>query len=485
MRQPARSQRVVLTGALAVACAIACDTVLDIQDPTMRPSGSSGEAGEQTGGAPNSGGTNTVSKLPVGGEAGTPTVSGGNAGMGGVSGAANTSGSAGEAGQAGAGGAPECTPDAVRCAGTTEKSPEICDATSHWTANTTEAVGDCPVLCANGKCTVCSDGDKRCSVCADGDANCSTNQPQKCVDGAWADDGDECVNYCDKGGCVTPTSCNSPTDSRSKCTSNQSCCLSLLVPGGQFKRHFDGIYFLDDTHPAEISQFYLDKFEVTVGRMKQFVAAYSNLDLKNGDGKSNHIADDTGWSESLILPADTKALTDLLKCDGATWSDAEENTQLPINCVPFNLAYAFCIWDGGRLPTDAEWNFAAAAGNEQRLYPWKPLAGDVQITDQYAYFYADNHLLPTSVGSLSLGNARWGQADMAGNVSEWTLDYQQDPLPTDTCHDCLNTTASSDRTYHGGSFIDSEVYLVVSNPGYGDPTQGSSDLGFRCARDLK
>ncbi|WP_438023210.1 formylglycine-generating enzyme family protein [Sorangium sp. So ce233] len=47
-----------------------------------------------------------------------------------------------------------------------------------------------------------------------------------------------------------------------------------------------------------------------------------------------------------------------------------ENEARPIRCVSWSVAFAFCAWDGGRLPTEAEWNHASAGGSEQREYPW-------------------------------------------------------------------------------------------------------------------
>jgi sulfatase modifying factor 1 len=471
MRTALKWGRVALIGAVAMVCAIACDSVLDIQPPKMRP----GEAGAPSGaGAPDTGGSSSVAGI---------TTNGGAAGEALVTMTAGAAGAAaGAGGEGGAGQPKECATDALRCAGATEKTPEICDASGHWAPNSAEANGDCPLLCAAGKCTVCVNDEKRCSVCTEGDASCSTNRPQKCVDGAWKDEPDTCTHYCDAGSCITPPSCDAQFAARTRCKS-ESCCESLLVPGGTFSRDFDGsVDYGDASFVAEISPFYLDKFEVTVGRIRQFVNAYGQLSLKNGSGKSAHIANDSGWSTDYVLPTDKNALVAQLKCQGTTWSDTVgDNNDLPVNCSTFNVAYAFCIWDGGRLPTEVEWNFAAAGGAEQRAYPWKPPSTGPAITDAYAN-YNNANPGPISVGSKSLGNGRWGQADLAGNVAEWTHDYFGD-YPA-VCKDCLNTTAAAERTERGGSYTALGDFLFVSFRGSIEPTATRSFVGFRCARDL-
>jgi formylglycine-generating enzyme required for sulfatase activity len=268
---------------------------------------------------------------------------------------------------------------------------------------------------------------------------------------------------------------------------DESCCASLLVPAGSFKRDFDGgeDYF-DDSHAAEIRAFYLDKFEVTVGRMRQFVRVYEELkrDLADGDGKSSYVSDDAGWNTNSSLPATQDDLLTQLKCTGTTWSDAiNENNDLPVNCLPFNVAYAFCVWDGGRLPTEAEWNYAAAGGDEQRVYPWKaPISGPI-ITSDYAN-YGDSQPGPIAVETTPLGNGRWGQADLAGNVAEWVMDYYSSTYPQD-CVDCMNSTPALDRPLRGGSYLMDESVLVVAARGSLGANESRTFVGFRCARESR
>lgn len=212
--------------------------------------------------------------------------------------------------------------------------------------------------------------------------------------------------------CRLPPSC---VGLATTCGALDDCCASPLVPGGTYNRSNDPSY------PATVSDFRLDKYEVTVGRFRKFVDAYSQNMVVHGAGKNPHNAEDPGWEGIWsTLPADADELRAELNCDAPyqTWTDAPgDNESLPMTCLGVELANAFCTWDGGRVPTEAEWNFAAAGGNEQRKYPWGVEEPGEASTRA---IFGSSRVAP--VGSIRAGQGRWGHADLAGNVAEWTRD---------------------------------------------------------------
>jgi formylglycine-generating enzyme required for sulfatase activity len=313
--------------------------------------------------------------------------------------------------------------------------------------------------------------------------------------------------FCDGGACLAePPSCAQGGAGMTTCGGATSCCASGEVEGGVYDRSYDGLSagYTSMAFPAKVTGFRLDRYEVTVGRFRPFIDAVAGGWLPgSGAGKHAYLnqglglnatagGNEPGWDAvdwNANLAATLDDWTGNLSCisPGATWSASPgDGEALPINCVTWYEAYAFCIWDGGFLPSEAEWNYAAAGGAEQRAYPWSPpLAGAGSGTPAIGCSDADysdcTSGATSAAGTYSpAGDGKWGQSDLAGNVWEWTLDWNASYVTP--CTDCANLTAASERVLRGGSYTTAASFLLVSYRLSHDALTRDGDIGLRCAR---
>jgi formylglycine-generating enzyme required for sulfatase activity len=254
-----------------------------------------------------------------------------------------------------------------------------------------------------------------------------------------------------------------------------------LVPGGTFNRSNDA------ANPATVSDFVLDTFEVTVGRFRGFIDSGRGTKANPpaaGAGAHPLIAGtgwDSAWNESLVAdPAAMKALLQPLALH--TWSDTGLNDALPMNYVTWLEAFAFCIWDGGRLPTEAEWNFAAAGGAEQRTYPWGDAAPDATRASFGCMSSQCSAASLVPAGSKPAGAGRWGHLEMSGNVMEWCFDTRPTMLYKNPCVDCAETTPHPYRAQRGGEYYIAAAGITTAYRSHNTTTERKPTFGFRCAR---
>lgn len=265
----------------------------------------------------------------------------------------------------------------------------------------------------------------------------------------------------------------------------ESCCASAVVTGGAATLGVGAM-----KSQATIASFRMDKYEVTVGRFRKFL---QNYDSTPSPGVGAHPSvPDSGWNGSWVLPPTAGAVKSSLLCHStlSTWKEPAVDAAhevLPINCITWYEAFAFCAWDGGRLPTEAEWEFAATNGVDGSAYAW----GSATPTHDLAVFdckadgvagCAATDVLP--VGSKPAGQGVFGHFDFAGSLWEWNLDLQAD-YPA-TCDNCANVSAGTLRVLRGGSYFSTLNYISPRYRYAQDPQTSPvvEFVGIRCARDL-
>jgi formylglycine-generating enzyme len=353
-----------------------------------------------------------------------------------------------------------------------------------------EADGDAGDGAADGGCS------------PDAGPACDGNTPERCVSGRWVDDPEPCLGglQCSQGACrAVASSCSHGVATWT--------CDSLEVPGGTFARGYDGVGFTDASAQATVNAFRLDAYEVTVPRLTAFqnaIALGEGLP-EAGTGKHDHLngglglvvgaADggpiyesgwDPAWAQTIATNPTDWATN--LGCTPVAFDTDLEMGPYPANCVTWYEAYAFCIWDGGFLPTEAEWNYAAAGGSAQREYPWGSQdPGDGPEYAIWGCYYNASGICTESdhnlalIGHVSAGAGLWGQWDLAGNMAEWTLDAYQPSYPM-PCADCAARPGSGTNVLRGGSFNQDERYLLNATRVAADPSTRDVNIGIRCAR---
>ncbi|MCI0392374.1 MAG: SUMF1/EgtB/PvdO family nonheme iron enzyme [Acidobacteria bacterium] len=218
----------------------------------------------------------------------------------------------------------------------------------------------------------------------------------------------------------------------------------VLIPGGTFKMgRDDGELDERPAHEVSVRGFYLDKYEVTNEKYKKFV-------------------DQTQYQPPLHWRSGTYQLGE---------------AKLPVTYVSWYDAAQYAKWAGKRLPTEAEWEYAARNGSKQNLYPW----GNNWQSDMAAVGIP-NMPKPFAVGSFGKDKNEFGVYDLAGNVSEWVENNFR-------FYD--GSEVYETKVYRGGSFAERDKPPEKITSTYRWYVPADPDLkfkpkiGFRCAMDAK
>lgn len=238
-------------------------------------------------------------------------------------------------------------------------------------------------------------------------------------------------------GSESPSAGNGSTTDQSRAPEGMA-----LIPGGKFMMgRDDGAEDEGPAHEVTIQPFYLDIQEVTNQDYKKFVDATGHRIPKS-------------WK--------------------STGSYDPEMARFPVTHVTWDDATAYAKWTGKRLPTEAEWEYAAKGGDKQYRYPWGS-----EWAAGYANIDRKGQVKPAPVRSFERDLSPFGIYDLAGNVSEWVQDYYSTRYgtPPDTRF----------RVYRGGNFLDVPEKSTSTYRWSDYPTDIPDDqilrVGFRCAKD--
>jgi formylglycine-generating enzyme len=278
------------------------------------------------------------------------------------------------------------------------------------------------------------------------------------------------------------------------------------IPGGEFLMGTDDRegFPEDGEGPIRsviVRQFLMDRRAVTNAQFGEFVRATHY--------KTE--AERFGWSyvfHQFVSPRARQRVMGVsgqarwwLAIKGANWNHPEgpdsnlrQRDNHPVIHVSWNDAQAYCAWAGTRLPTEAEWEFAARGGLEQRRYPW----GDELTPDGVFMCNTWQGRFPevntgedgypgTAPAGAFLPNG-YGLYNVVGNVWEWCADWFSPTYHVAGPRDNpVGPPSGQSRVVRGGSYLCHKSYCNryrVAARSANTPDSSAGNLGFRCLRDL-
>lgn len=275
-------------------------------------------------------------------------------------------------------------------------------------------------------------------------------------------------------------------------------------------------------HRVSVHSFWIDKTDVTNAQFARFVKATGYVTVAERAPQAQDAPDASPsdmvpgaivftWPQQPVSLSDPYAWWKYVP--GANWrhplgpkSTIVGHDHDPVVQVAYDDAQAYAKWAGKRLPTEAEWEFAARGRLEGKLYVWgdalnpggRWMANTFQGSFPVRDAKADGYAGIAPVGRFPPNG--YGLYDMAGNVWQWTADwyrpdyYAQIAAANIVAHDPQGPASSFDpaepgvpkRVQRGGSFLCTEQYCtryMVGARGRGEPSSATNHVGFRCVMD--
>ena len=244
----------------------------------------------------------------------------------------------------------------------------------------------------------------------------------------------------------------------------------VLIDAGEFRMGGNEFESEKPIHSVYVDAFYMDAYEVTNAEYAEFLNA-----------KGKHAEAGNTWS-FIGQPSRIEYVSREYQVKGGY-----ENH--PVTVVSWYGAMAYAAWKGKRLPTEAEWEYAARGGLSGQKYPW----GNAIDATNANY---SNHVVDTTPIGKYPANG-YGLYDMSGNVYEWCLDEYnanfysvspaQNPLSGANSIQWLldnYTGVNTSRVIRGGAWYDNAHFMRAAYRGDDTPSNATIGLGFRCVRTV-
>ena len=277
---------------------------------------------------------------------------------------------------------------------------------------------------------------------------------------------------------VTATNANQATSSSSSPTSKtlqgvklvliRGCTFSMGSPASEPERRDN-----ETQHSVTLSDFYLSEKAITNDQYCRFL----NAKGIPGSGQFNI----SGFGNQTLISTNIRGV----QYTKGKWRPASGKGNFPVVCVSWYGAKAFCDWASGRLPTEAEWEYACRAGTPT------PFHTGNNLTTTQANYNGDNPYNNNAKGTYlqrtqpvgSYAPNAWGLYDMYGNVWEWCNDRSGD-YGTGAVSNPQGPSSGSSRVLRGGSWNDGATYCRSAYRYFYSPGYRHYHIGFRMAASL-
>ena len=329
---------------------------------------------------------------------------------------------------------------------------------------------------------------------------------------------------------ANPSASFQPTVENKQPPSEKAPAGMVWIPGGEFSMGAQTNDTMNDVgmkatmdsrpvHRVYVDGFWMDKTDVTNAEFARFAKATGYITVAERKPRAEDFPG--APPENLVAgavvfapPAHAVSLDDHLQwwtyVPGANWrhpegpqTDLKGRGNFPVVDIAYEDALAYAKWAGKRLPTEAQWEFAARGGLSGKLYPWgdefRPGGKWMANTHQGAFPVTDTgddgHV---GISAVALYPANgYGLYDMAGDVWQWTSDWYRpdyyarlmvaggtarNPQGPTTPYD-PSEPGEKKRVQRGGSFLCTDQYCsryIVGTRGKGEISTGTNHLGFRC-----